>query len=142
MTITRNELELAALAAGIKLEYRHTSDAYYYDDPETGREEWRPHTDTNNAVRLAGQLRMAINFSSYYPHVDAWRNVRCNDARRAAHDGSESEIALAFCEAVVLCAAAAGERLQLAQRINATPEQVAGSLAAVDEYDAAKKGGV
>jgi hypothetical protein len=56
MTDDRTLLEKAAKAAGIEVEYRRGSDAYYYDDPETGREEWNPLGKDGQALRLAVKL--------------------------------------------------------------------------------------
>ena len=57
--MTEHELlELSAKAYGIDLEYRHGSDAYYYDDPETGREQWIPTERDDQAFRLAVKLNL------------------------------------------------------------------------------------
>jgi len=57
----RELLEMAALAAGIDaLDYRRGSDAYYYDDPKTGREEWNPLANDGQALRLAVKLGIQI----------------------------------------------------------------------------------
>lgn len=60
MSADRELLELAAKAAGIELDYRRGSDAYYYDDPETGREEWHPHQNDGQALRLAVKLGLEL----------------------------------------------------------------------------------
>lgn len=60
MQTDRDLLEAAARAYGVKLDYRHGSDAYYYDDPEMGREEWKPHRDDGQALRLAVKLKLNI----------------------------------------------------------------------------------
>ena len=52
----REMLELAAKAAGVEIEWRRSAGTYYYDDPETGREEWRPLDDDGQALRLAVTL--------------------------------------------------------------------------------------
>ena len=118
--ITREQLELAALAAGHELEYRHTSDAYYYDDPETGREEWRPHLDDGDAARLAVRLDIRPQTGSYRGMhfasaeigiVDGMR-LGSNCASSVQHAGTEPDKLRAWREAVVLCAAAVGERMQ------------------------------
>lgn len=57
--MTEHELlELSAKAYGVELEYRHGSDAYYYDDPETGREQWIPTERDDQAFRLAVKLNL------------------------------------------------------------------------------------
>ena len=58
----RKLLELAAKAYGVELDYRRSSDAYYYDDPETGREQWCPPDDDGQALRLAVKLGINIRF--------------------------------------------------------------------------------
>ena len=45
---------------GFELEYRHGSDAFYYDDPESGREQWQPLSDDVQALRVAVELQLSI----------------------------------------------------------------------------------
>jgi len=56
----RELLELTAKAAGIELDYRRGSDAYYYDDTETGREEWYPLGKNGQAFWLAVKLGLVV----------------------------------------------------------------------------------
>ena len=56
----RELLELAAKAAGVEVEWRRSAGAYYYDNPETGREEWNPRDDDGQALRLAVKLQLEI----------------------------------------------------------------------------------
>jgi dienelactone hydrolase len=65
-TTDQEMLEFSAKAYGIELEYRHGSDAYYYDDPETGREEWLPQHKDGQALRLAVKLSMTIHIYQQY----------------------------------------------------------------------------
>lgn len=60
-------IKLSAKAVGIELEYRHGSDAFYYDDPETGREEWLPMQDLAQAMRMALQLRIGMDLAGAHP---------------------------------------------------------------------------
>lgn len=53
-------LWLSAKAMGFELEYRCGSDTFYYDDPDSGREQWYPLGDDGQAVRLAVQLQLSI----------------------------------------------------------------------------------
>lgn len=54
-------LELSAKAYGCEgLEYRYGSDAFYYDDPETGRECWCPLDNDGQALKLAVKLHIDI----------------------------------------------------------------------------------
>jgi len=55
-------LELSAKAYGCKrIEYRHGSDAFYYDDPDSGREHWCPIDNDGQAFRLMVALNLEIN---------------------------------------------------------------------------------
>lgn len=59
--MTNNELlQLSAKAMGFELEYRRGSDAFYYDDPDSGREQWDPLGDEGQAVRIAVELQLSI----------------------------------------------------------------------------------
>jgi len=59
--MTEHELlKLSAKAMGFELEYRRGSDAFYYDDPESGREQWQPLSDEAQAMRLAVELQLSI----------------------------------------------------------------------------------
>lgn len=53
-------LKLSAKAMGFELEYRRGSDAFYYDDPDSGREQWHPLSDEVQALRLAVVLQLSI----------------------------------------------------------------------------------
>ena len=103
--ITREQLELAALAAGHTIGWGEETPcqphvAYVWNaDGKTSRW-WRPHLDDGDAARLAVRLGLTIEIGSMvvvaYPfHV--------------AHDGTEPDKLRAWREAVVLCAAAVGE---------------------------------
>lgn len=60
MSTDKELLELAAKAAGIDLDYRRSSNAFYFDDPETGREQWCPLDDDGQALRLAVKLQLTV----------------------------------------------------------------------------------
>ncbi|CAH0316303.1 hypothetical protein SRABI89_05050 [Pseudomonas koreensis] len=61
--MSENELlRLSAKAIGFELEYRRGSDAFYYDDPDSGREQWDPLSDDGQALRLAIKLGICIVF--------------------------------------------------------------------------------
>ena len=105
--ITRETLELAALAAGHKIygwcllcEGRI---AYADIGPEDAVE-WRPHLDDGDAARLADKLLMYVD--SRGTAVQA--RVVGAEWHRVERDGNPS----AWREAVVLCAAAVGERMK------------------------------
>lgn len=117
MTITREHLELAALAAG------HTiygwcvlcDDRISYAD--IGPDEsvaWRPHIDDGDAARLAVRLQIDAAFGHHIKHkVYASRSTAFPSCPvSAAHDGTEPDKLRAWREAVTLCAAAVGERVR------------------------------
>ena len=61
--MSENELlRLSAKAIGFELEYWRGSDAFYYDDPDSGREQWDPLSDDGQALRLAIKLGICIVF--------------------------------------------------------------------------------
>ena len=110
MSITRDDLELAALAAG------HLIHGMYFDPGEDcpafadiGPEEclaWAPHTVPSDAARLAVSLLMRV--ATDVCSVSATTGVT---AVVVEHSGMESDALRAWCEAIVLCAAGA-ERLR------------------------------
>lgn len=53
-------LQLSAKAMGFDLEYRRGSDAFYFDHPESGREQWHPLSDDVQAMRMAVTLQLSI----------------------------------------------------------------------------------
>ncbi|MHA6161023.1 hypothetical protein ACX3X6_08975 [Pseudomonas sichuanensis] len=59
--MTEDEIiRLSAKAMGFALEYRRGSDAFYYDDPDTGREVWLPMQDDRQMMLIIAKLRMDI----------------------------------------------------------------------------------
>jgi hypothetical protein len=73
----RQLLELAAKAVGVSLDWRSGSCCYYYDDEETGREEWNPLDDDRQAFRLAVKLEL----TPYGPLSDyPWAACQNQDA--------------------------------------------------------------
>jgi len=68
--MTEHELlQLSAKAMGFELEYRHGSDAFYYDDPESGREQWNPLSYDLQAMRLAVELQLSIQWFTNLQYV-------------------------------------------------------------------------
>lgn len=102
MTITREHLELAALAAGHTIYGWCTGPIPLIGEHE--REMWRPHLDDGDAARLADKLLMHVD--SRGTAVQA--RVVGAASHRVERDGNPS----AWREAVVLCAAAVGERMK------------------------------
>lgn len=113
--ITREHLELAALAAGLKhinydgIDYDGRDGLVLVDGIGRHLEDWRPHLDDGDAARLAVRLNVMM---------DADQSGYCHaihglvDTISIAHDGTEPGKLRAWREAVVLCAAAVGERMR------------------------------
>lgn len=53
-------MELAAKAAGYKIEWVRNSGCFYRCEEEIGREEWNPLDDDGDAFRLAAYLRLEV----------------------------------------------------------------------------------
>jgi hypothetical protein len=103
--ITRETLELAALAAGM-IPAEFAGNVNYLDGV---LDRWRPHLDDGDAARLAVRLSVMM---------DADQSGYCHaihglvDTISIAHDGTEPDKLRAWREAAVLCAAAVGERMR------------------------------
>ena len=112
MTITREHLELAALAAGHTIGWGEETPcqphvAYIWNaDGKTSRW-WRPHLDDGDTGRLCTKLQMDVQWGRDW--VAAARGLIDRICR---HDGTETEKLRAWREAVTLCAAAVGERMR------------------------------
>lgn len=93
------------IAATLEAARREGAEAIRAEYPgEAGEYLWRPHTDPGDAARLADHLMM---------YVDARGTaVQARVADGPWHRVERNESADAWCEAVTLCAAAVGERLQ------------------------------
>jgi len=110
--ITREHLELAALAAGKTILYWADAGRPVVNEDRNGVRGqflWRPHLDDGDAARLAVRLGIAVQPLVSYESVTAWRGPI---VARAKHNGTERDELLAWREAVVLCAAAVGERMR------------------------------
>jgi hypothetical protein len=121
--ITRQHLEDAALAAGHEVA---CSEAAYHNITKSDvlhlyglilrgeQDAWRPHLDDGDAFRLMAAIRGAIEVRKH----DSWAAVADYDGDRPGalmeveHDGTPSDAARAAREAIVLCAAAVGERMR------------------------------
>lgn len=66
-------LRLSAKAIEFDLEYRRGSDAFYYDDPDSGREQWHPLSDDSQAIRLAVVLQLSITWFTNLRYVSVDR---------------------------------------------------------------------
>ena len=98
MKSDRELLELAAKAASVEVEWRRSAGAYYYDDPETGREEWMPLYNDGQALRLAVKLNL-LHGKVFARSVTEY------------HEGGD-DIYAATRRAIVRAAAAIGELIQ------------------------------
>ena len=114
--MTREDLELAALAAG------HTVYGWYQptgegaDFADIGPDEcvaWAPHTDIADAARLAVRLDISVDIdgSTAFAHVDGYDEMDDCGYGSAEHDGTEADKERAYCEAITICAAAIGRRM-------------------------------
>ena len=112
-TITRETLELAALAAGMTYKGDQWSSLAVAGDGVW--QSWRPHTDIADAARLADSLGMRV---SHPKHV--------GDGVLVEADGVvpmtvfRSDRTRQYCEAVTLCATAIGRR----RRVNGTKRSI------------------
>jgi hypothetical protein len=113
----RELLRLSAKAVGIHLEYRHGSDVFYFDDPESGREEWNPPLKYGQALKLAVSLGIAI-FPPKVPRQDGDFAVACvpdNEdtegdwMQEMVGDGNPMD---ATCRAITRAAAEIGKAMQ------------------------------
>ena len=107
-TITREILELAALAAGMtyKASLAMTGDGVWRS--------WRPHTDIADAARLAISLKADVAVDD----DDAMATTYLSKISKTvliAHDGTGPGRERAYCEAVTLCAAEIGRRMREGQ---------------------------
>ena len=117
--ITREHLELAALAAGHDVAC--TEAAFHgTDDPVNLyggglllcglQDPWRPHLDDGDAARLAVAVGIITQPKISVPVVIAWMTGW--KYQHVRHDGTDPDKLRAWREAVVLCAAAVGERMR------------------------------
>lgn len=67
----RELLELAAKAYGIEIEWRRSAGTYYYNDPDSGHDEWDPLDNDGQALRLAAKLLISVGWSPSRKHVKA-----------------------------------------------------------------------
>ena len=100
-------LKLSAKAMGFELEYRRGSDAFYYGDPESGREQWNPLSDEGQAIRIAVQLQLSILWFTNLQYVIVERrgfgeNIGWTD---------DTDRGGALCQAITVVAAQIGSTL-------------------------------
>lgn len=95
-------LLMSAHALGIQLEYRRGSDAYYYNDQETGREQWLPLDDLGQATRMALRLKIGLDVAGPHPAAVFFhpRHAKFTHFREVQDEqGMESAVCRAFTRA-------------------------------------------
>jgi len=108
MKTDRELLEMAARAAGYKIEWVRNSGCYYRCEEEVGREEFNPLDDDGEAMRLAVVCRMTLEVSFRRSSAHAWRGQK-EIVAREKHAGDDWS---AFTRrAIVRAAAAIGEAM-------------------------------
>ena len=111
-TITREDLELAALAAGLAdhhyCEAWRGMAAYSAADGFHGPA-WRPHTDIGDAARLAVHMGTTVEVTDFDVCAALYRD---RAAHTEKHDGTRDSKERAYCEAVTKLAAAIGRRMR------------------------------
>lgn len=140
--ITLEDLENAAFAVGM-LAVRMSDDGSGLC-PYGMQDVWSPHTDRGQAAMLAVKMRMCVDVQGGRDDGEVIAFIDHKHPRMptqgASHDGTDAGAERAYCEAITLCAAVEGKRMRSEPRTTATPGQVASQLAAIDEFDAAKRG--
>lgn len=107
MTITSETLELAALAAGIEIEW-HDDIGLCLAQPADSyapRVVWRPHTDPGDAARLAVRLRLAVGVDHAEAEVV---DIDGHIIAQVPHNDTDEDAERAYREAVTLGAAHEG----------------------------------
>ena len=117
MNITLEHLELAALAAGLKhvnydgLGYDGRGGLVLVDGIGRHLEYWRPHTDIADAARLAVHIGARVDAQDRQVRASAIRGNLVAVVRHRV-DGTRPGRERAYCEAITLCAAEIGRRMQ------------------------------
>lgn len=111
MTITREQLELAALAAGYEYTV-HWVGGSDYTLSIGDRDFWVPHTSIADAAKLAVRTNTTVAVGR---KVAVASGIKLTTPCVVEHDGTEPDKLRAWCEAVTLCAAAVGERMKEAK---------------------------
>ena len=107
-TITREHLELAALAAGMT--------PVRMDDDQSGilvaerSETWRPHLDIADAARLAVHIDALVRVLPLRVEAVVIRD-RNLSVKSVPHDGAKSGKERAWCSAITLVAADIGRKM-------------------------------
>lgn len=115
--ITRETLELAALAAGLMhvdysdLDYDGRDGLVLVDGIGRHLDDWRPHTDIADAARLAVHIGALVRTLDLRVEALAIREQNLS-VKSIPHDGTRAGKERAWCEAVTLVAAKIGRRMR------------------------------
>jgi hypothetical protein len=106
-------LELSAKAYGCEgLDYRHGSDTFYYDDPESGRECWFPIGDYSQSLKLAIRLMFKIDIRKTSVTVEPHVFNESSKSTIEFFEDNEDLRSVAVCRAIVRAAAEIGKSMQ------------------------------
>ena len=117
MSVTREDLELAAMAVGFEVVCTE-AEMHGCDDASTiytgvmlrgVQSPWRPHTDPGDAARLAARLRFAVGVDRAAAEVVS---LSGEGLALVPHNDSDEDAERAYCEAVTLGAATEGRWLR------------------------------
>ena len=108
MSDDRELLEMAAKACGIRLDYRRGSDAYYFDDPFSGREEWHPLTRRSQALWLMAKLGIQASVCRDF-QAEASDENETTCAVEPCQNATEDESVRCLCRAIVRVSAEIGK---------------------------------
>lgn len=101
--------QLSAKAYGIEVDYRMGSDAFYYDDEETGREQWCPQDRDGQAFRLAVSLDMKVRWHSELNQALVNSPISPEFVENGEDHNGDKNAATRM--AITKCAAAIGEKM-------------------------------
>lgn len=100
-------LELAAKAAGINVKWVRNSGCFYYDDDETGHEEFDPLSRDGQALRLAVKLQLDMWIG------DGGTEVECGKRRKPVTQiANNGDPCAATRRAIVRAAAEIGKEMK------------------------------
>lgn len=71
MNPTREQMELAAKAAGIKGWWNDALGEYYYKRSGLSRR-WLPYDDGNDSQKLQAKLRIDVSWGTEFAHAETW----------------------------------------------------------------------
>ena len=78
MNPTREQMELAAKAAGIKGWWNDALGEYYYKRSGLSRR-WLPYDDGNDSQKLQAKLRIDVSWETEFAHAETWHGDHSQD---------------------------------------------------------------